>query len=134
MFGKRKENVRDEELVSLDEKIERLNREKSNLRETIENLTVEKRKLQLTRDIEIRDIKHMVKIKEEKLDIQFEKKSGEFERNLQRASDKEILAVKNKYRDKVEKLLEKGHEDLRGRYSEILERLPNIDVAIKGNL
>ena len=101
-----------------------------NLQDRIHKLSTEKKQLALDNKIALEDIKHMTRIKGEKLEIEAERK--EVERDRQK--DKEVLKIKNEYRDKVEKLLESGREDLRGMYSEILERLPNINVKLGGDI
>ncbi len=70
------------------------------------------------------DIKHMVKMREERLEIEFEKK------NLERQQEKEaeIADVKDIYRDKLEVRLENEVVSIKEMYSEILQRLPTVSV------
>lgn len=73
------------------------------------------------------DIKHMVKMKEEKLDIEHEKKIT----TLEKEKDKAIAVVKDKYRDKLEERLMKETDTIKGMYSEVLKRLPNLNAKMK---
>lgn len=100
------------------------------LQEEVYDLKVSKRQLQLDNKIKIEDIEHMTRIKEEKLDIEFDKKVIKVERK----KDGEVLTIKNEYRDKVITLLEEGKKELASMYTQILERLPDINVAIKGKV
>ena len=70
------------------------------------------------------DIKHMVRIREEKLELQFEKKNVEREREQQEA----IAFVKDEYRDKMEVRLQTEVNNIKEMYSEILMRLPTVSV------
>lgn len=70
------------------------------------------------------DIKHMVKMREEALELEFEKKALE----LQRKRDKEVADVKDDYRDKMEKQLGQERDNIKSMYESILERLPKVSV------
>ena len=70
------------------------------------------------------DIKHMVRIKEEKLAIQAEREALERDREKEQA----IAAVKDEYRNKLEQRLQTEVDNIRQMYSEILERLPKVSV------
>ena len=86
--------------------------------------------LKLQRKIEDEDIKHMVKIKESELDIMHQKKGLE----LQRKSDEEISRVKDNYRDKLESFLKGQVKDVKEMYGQILKRLPDVNVRLKGDV
>ena len=113
--GKRESNLKD--------RIKKLEDERTELKREVEDLKIQKK-------ISEEDIKHMVKMKEEKLDIDYQKKVMEVERG----SEKAVAVVKDEYRDKVEANLEKQRLELKGMYGEILERLPNIAVKLKGDV
>ncbi len=86
--------------------------------------------LKLKRDIEERDIKHLVKIKEEKLNVEFDKKEvhlkGEFK-------DKE-LALQNDYFNKSMEQVEAARKEIKDVYSEIMKRLPNVNMDIQKDI
>ncbi|KKL68171.1 hypothetical protein LCGC14_2127660 [marine sediment metagenome] len=83
--------------------------------------------LQLKKDIELRDIEHLVKIKEEKLNIQHQKTELELKSQFK---DKEV-ALQTKYHDKTLKLLDDAKKDMTGMYKEIMKRLPNVNARIE---
>jgi predicted metal-dependent hydrolase len=70
------------------------------------------------------DIKHMVRLKEERMEVANEKK------NLERDREKEnaIAEVKDNYRDKMEARLQKEVESIKEMYAQILQRLPKVTV------
>ena len=79
--------------------------------------------LKQTKKMEDENIRHLVRIKGERLEIQHEKKTQEA-----------IAKVKDEYRDKQEALLNKQLESGEKRYAEILARLPNVTVGLKGKV
>ncbi len=116
MFGKKEGRTKE-----LTTRVKALEKEKSNLKKDVEELKLKKK-------IEDEDIKHMVKMKEERLDIEIKKKEKEINQEKETAIGK----VKDAYRDKVEKNLEIQKDDIKGMYDEILKRLPNVNVKLKG--
>ena len=116
---------------------DKLKQDIQNLEDERDGLTDENRKvkdelaeLKQKRKMEDEDIRHLVKIKEEKLDLNHQKKVVESERQQQEA----IAKVKDEYRDKQESTLQKQIEDGKKMYAEILARLPNVSVRLKGDV
>jgi len=70
------------------------------------------------------DIKHMVRLKEEKMAVEAERK--EVERDRKSASD--IAEVKDTYRDKMETRLQTEVDNIKEMYGQILQRLPKVSV------
>ena len=97
--------------------ITRLEKDKRTLKDELEDLKHQKK-------LESEDIKHMVKINNERKDIELEKEKAKLEREQATA----IAKVKDDYRDKTEKQLEKQLTNMKDMYGEILERLPNYNV------
>ena len=112
----------------LNTKIKGLESERDDLKKEKETLTEEVERLKLKKKIEDEDIKHMVKIKEEKLQLDFQKKELE----LESKKNNQVAKVKDDYRDKVEQNLHKEMDRMQDMYKEILARLPNINVKMKG--
>jgi len=79
--------------------------------------------LKQTKKMEDENIRHLVKIKEESLEIQHQKKTQDA-----------IALVKDEYRDKQEALLNKQLDQGEKRYAEILARLPDVNVRLKGDV
>lgn len=94
------------------------------LRAEIRKLKDEIADLKHEKKITEEDIKHMVRLREERLEVEAEKK--ELERD--RKSQAEIAAVKDEYRDKLEKRLQTEVDNIKAMYSEILQRLPTVSV------
>ena len=86
--------------------------------------------LKQKRKMEDEDIRNLVKIKEGKLDLEHQKKQVELERGQQTA----IATVKDEYRDKLESNLQQQVKDVKEMYGEILARLPNVNVKLKGKV
>jgi len=86
--------------------------------------------LKLKRKIEEEDLKHLIKIREERLEIEFEKrKLAEDAKNQEK-----IHIISNEYKDKVEKFLIENVEKSERMYSELLVRLPDVNVRLKGEV
>lgn len=120
MFGRKKESMSGE--------VDTLKLAKTALQSEVETLKGEIASLKLKKKIEDEDIKHMVKLKEERQEVKFQKKELEMEKD----KADEIAKVKDGYRDKTEEQLQKRNDELKEMYGEILARLPNINVKMNG--
>ena len=83
--------------------------------------------LQLKKDIELRDIEHLVKIKEAKLDIEHQKNELKLKNQFK---DKE-MKLQTDYHEKVIEQLGEAKKDMNGMYKEIMKRLPNVNARIE---
>lgn len=108
-------NKKLKEIGNLDDKIVYLETEKRNLKNDIKDVKAEKSRSE-------EDIKHKVKIVMEKHDLDLEKKKNA----LVLEKDKEIAKVKDEYRDKRESQLEKQSDDMRGMYTDVLDKLTKV--------
>ena len=90
------------------------------LKEELENLKLQKK-------MEETEIKHLVKMKEEKQAIELQKAMNDQNKSF---NDKE-MALQTKYHEKVMGVLEEGSKKLQEIYKEILGRLPNVNVEMK---
>ena len=130
MFEKwRKESLRKEIAnlkTELDSSVGEADKAKAELRTVKDNLA----DLKLKKKIEEEDIKHMVKMKEERNEVENEKKLLGMERD----KDKAIAEVKDNYRDKLEEFLKTQVKDTKEMYTEILGRLPDVKVKLKGTV
>ncbi len=123
MFGnQRSERVR-LQITTLESERDTLNDENRKVKDELAELK-QKRKM------EDEDIRHLVKIKEGKLDLEHQKKRVELEGKFQA----EKAVVKDEYRDKLESTLQGQIKDVKGMYGEILKRLPNVNVRLKGEV
>lgn len=103
---------------------------KQTLQQEINTLKDQLSDLERKRKHEEEDIAHLVKIKESKLDIEFQKRVQENDA----AKEKAIAKVKDEYRDKLEKQLREETARIEKMYGEILARLPNINVKLGGKV
>ena len=110
--------------------LEKLARQRDSLKEQVEELTLQVTTLKHEHKLADEDVKHMVRIREEQLDVEYEKKVVELERQQQEA----IATVKDEYRDKLEARLQTEVDNIKEMYAQILERLPNVTAKIRGEL
>ena len=87
------------------------------------------KEVQQDKKLEEEDIKHMIKMREEAFEVDKQK----FELKCEREKDAAIAKVKDDHRDKLEELLHGQIKDGKELYSEILSRLPNVNVRLKGD-
>ncbi len=114
--------------AELQEEINALKRERTSLKETeIPNLKREIKKLESQRKIEDEEIKHMLKMKEEREALEREK----FETKCTREKDDEIAKVKDEYANKLRDRLEQDIERGDARFVQILQRLPTATIEMK---
>jgi len=103
-------------------KIEELEQERDKLKECLSDLRLEKKTTE-------EDIKHMVRITDERREIQMERERVAMQKELQEG----IAEVKDKYRDKMEDNLKEQLDQMGVMYKDILARLPNVNVRLKGD-
>ena len=94
------------------------------LRESKDDLQLDIKKLELEKKNEIEETKHLVKLRDEKREIEFKKK----EMDLEAEKAITIAKVKDDYRDKMEAQLKNETDAIKTMYAQILERLPNYNV------
>lgn len=97
------------------------------LKNRIEDLKKEIKELEFKKDMESKEIKHLVKMKEEKDKVQADKKEIELIKDFQ---SKE-MKLQREYHDKVVKLIQDEHLKIQDIYSKIMERLPNVNMNIE---
>ena len=113
-------------VTDLESRISGLWDERNELEDENAKLSRKLRETTHKKRLEEENIKHLVRIKQEKSEIEFLKKGAKLE------ADKatEIGKIKDNYRDKIEGALEKRSTELREMYSEILARLPDVNVML----
>lgn len=94
---------------------------------TVKALKTELAELQLKKRMEEEEIKHLVKMKEEKQFIEGQKKEMELQKTFQMKE----MELQNSYHEKVLKTIDESRKESRELYTKIMERLPNVNVAIK---
>ena len=100
------------------------------LRDQKHKLELDIEKVKLEKKNEIEDTKHLVKLRDEKKELEFKRK----EMALEAKKAEDIARVKDEHRDKMEAQLSKETENIKVMYDQILERLPDIKVGLKGSV
>ena len=127
MFEKRRIEALQNREIGLEERITGLITAKNRLVDQVDELKITNKRLQKRKDMDQEEIAHKLKMREEEHDINYQKKEQKL---LGECADK-IRKEKDKYQDKVEKYLEGRGNELKEMYTEILERLPNINIKGK---
>lgn len=133
MFGWQENRLKErcvqleERTVILGDRIIDLTNEKDELEDSVSTLSADNTQLKQKRKMEDEMIAHKLKMREEQVAIDSTKKIAAAER----AADERVAGVKDTYRDKIEKQLEKRGDELKKMYTEILARLPDVNLAIK---
>ena len=96
------------------------------LNSQIKALKTELEELKLTKKLEELEIKHLVKMKEEKQALESEKNKNDLSKLF---NDKE-MALQTKYHEQVMGVITKEHEKLQALYKEIIGRLPDVNMTI----
>jgi len=127
MFNWFKKDSKSSELLAQIEDLElsvkclKLDRDKS--KEDLANLKLKKK-------IEEEDIKHMIALKEERLALEHEKKGVQMDKEKNEA----ISKIKDSFQDKQIILLKEQNSALDKFKTEILERLPNVNLKLRGEV
>jgi len=108
----------------------KLTKEVEALKREVFDLELEADKAVARKEREEMELKHIIKMKEEKMEME----SKKFEMKCEKEKDSEIATVKDEYRDKLEEQLKKETDNIKVMYSQILERLPNISAKLSGKL
>lgn len=124
MFDTKKKLAKvEQEKKALESEVETL---REDVRKAKEDLSETKHK----KKMEDEDIKHMVKMSKEAGEIDLKKKVMDCEKE----KDKTIAEVKDEYRDKMELRLQTEVDNIKEMYGQILERLPNVNARLKGDI
>ena len=97
------------------------------LHKNIRDLKDELEELKTKKVMEEREIKHLVKLKEEKLDVENQKKVLELRQEYQDMASK----LQKEYHDKQLVDLDLARKEMKEVYTKIMERLPNITAALE---
>ena len=107
------------------------------LQNQIDNLTTEKRKikddlldLKKAKELEKTEIEHLIALKEERMNLKMSQKEVELEGKYQQKE----LELRKKTYDEMVTHIEKVATDTKELYGKIMERLPNVNVRMKGGL
>jgi len=132
MFGldKKREEVLSERITMLEERCTTLLEVSHKLEDENHELEVENKNLEQTKQISDEMVAHKLKMREESVTMDADKRIGEAERKAAKDRDDGIAKVKDKYRDKLENQLEKRGDEMKEMYGQILKRLPDVNMEI----
>ena len=114
--------------AQLRKKIKSLEADRDRLTDRNSELNAELRDQKHTHKLADEDVKHMIKMRAESLEVEFEKKKL----TLQRESDKAVASAKDGCRDKMEAQLGAERDNIKSMYESILQRLPKMSVRQMG--
>lgn len=118
------------EIKEKEARIDNLERELFGLKEKVADLKQEKKELEFENKKSKENIQHMVRIKEEKMELAHQKRVQE----LEMEKIKEIASVKDAFRDKREEQLKEASDKLNEQYKALLSLMPNVNVRLKGGV
>lgn len=100
----------------------------SGLNGKIRTLKDELADLKTQKTMEQREIEHLVKIKEEKLGLEFQKKEVELIKDFQVKE----MKMQTSYHEKVVEQIEGFNKRQDVFFSDVMKRLPNVNVRLEG--
>lgn len=112
------------EVEGLEKEIESLKAKEFSAREDKRKAEDDLAKVKHEKKLETEDIKHMIKMKEEKNALELEKKKVDVEREY----FNKIEAVKDDYRTKLEDLLKNQIKDGKESHDKLMEHMPKIEA------
>lgn len=119
-----------ERKASLIRQVESLEAERNKLRDERDNAQSELTKFQATKKMEEEEIKHGLKMEQERAKLE----KLQHEAKVAKERDEAIGKVKDQYRDKMESELRAQIERANVMYKEILGRLPDVNVKLRGSV
>lgn len=126
----KKVEAKEKELTKLQDEFEVVLSERNRATSELRKVKDELEELKLKKKIEEEDIKHLTKIKLEQNEIEFTKKVMQVEKT----KDSEVMNLKQQYADKLQVRLENEVKNIKEMYSEILKRIPDVNVRLKGEV
>lgn len=114
--------------ASLIRQVESLEAERNKLRDERDTAQSELTKFQATKKMEEEEIKHGLKMEQERAKLE----KLQHEAKVAKERDEAIGKVKDQYRDKMETELLRQIADGKDLYKQILARLPDVNVKLRG--
>lgn len=131
LFGKRNEAHAKARIANLEDRVIELMEVRNTLVDEVSDLTSENKKLSQKKQIDDEMIAHKLKMREERVTQDADKRVSDAETKAEKRVITEVGKVKDEYRTKVEKQLEKRGDEMKEIQTEILNRLPDVSLAIK---
>lgn len=98
-----------------------------NLQDSIKRLKEERDTAKFQRDLEEKELAHLLKMRDEKSEVEYKKKEVELDRKFQLRE----MELQKQYFEKVMSTVQEGQKKMENIYAEILSRLPNVNVEIR---
>ena len=127
MFFKKEFYRLEERNIKLQDEIKSLESERFNLKQKVEDIKIELKNLELKKKIDDEDIKHLVKMEKEKMEITKERFLIEKEREFQAKLDEQ----RNIYQNKLVSELQNQITNIKEMYAGIVKLLPDVNVRLK---
>ena len=118
------------ELLNLQDEIKNLKDETITAKEDVANAKEELAQLTSDKKIEEREIEHLVKLKEETLNLEMQKKEVTLEKEY---NEKEMTLLKEGH-EKLLDMIKENENKMDGFYKKILDRLPNVNMDINKDI
>lgn len=83
----------------------------------------------LKKRVELEELQHHIKLERERTLLDVERKTLNAEKDFQQKE----MKLQREYHDKAVNLIEKGNDQLKEMYGEIMKRLPNVSMRIEDN-
>lgn len=106
--------------------LEAARRELQSTKDQVVNLDKKIRELEHLKSLEEKEITHLVKMKEEKQTVELQKEKLRLAQDFQTKE----MALQTEYHTKVMAVIQKEHADIKEVYTQIMERLPNVNVEL----
>ena len=130
MFGLTQQHLQ-KRCAQLERRVTVLLEVRDKLSDQNHQLKTDNETLQQKKQMDDEMIAHKLKMREESVQLDADKRISTAERAAAKEKDDGIAKVKDKYRDKLENQLEKRGDEMKEMYSEILTRLPDVNLSIK---
>ena len=127
MFFKKEFYRLEERNIKLQDEIKSLESERFHLKQKVEDIKIELKNLELKKKIDDEDIKHLVKMEKEKMEITKERFLIEKEREFQAKLDEQ----RNIYQNKLVSELQNQITNIKEMYAGIVKLLPDVNVRLK---
>lgn len=106
--------------------LESARRELQSSKDQVANLDKKIRELEHLKSLEEKELSHLVKMKEEKQAVELQKEKLKLAQDYQTKE----MALQTEYHTKVMAVIQKEHADIKQVYTQIMERLPNVNVEL----
>lgn len=106
--------------------LEAARRELQSSKDQVTNLDKKIRELEHMKSLEEKELAHLVKMKEEKQAVELQKEKLKLSQDYQQKE----MELQKKYHENVMSVIQKEHADIKEVYTQIMERLPNVNVEL----